>query len=199
MRQFLLSILVIFHFDSYAQTDIKNNNFDKIILEVEGDLNNDKLLDKVSIKQDTLNKYAPYRFQIFFKELNGKSKLIVSSTKLILPQYPEATLGFSNGNGLSSVTIKKGILCVSFELLRGHYEHKFRYKEGNFELIGYSYIASDGLGLIETIDYNLVTGIRVAKTERYDIDKLIRYEKKKLLIRPLPKLQDINPLEDEGY
>ena len=199
MKQFFLTILIIFHFDSYAQTDNKYNNFDKIIMEVEGDLNNDKLLDKVSITQDTLNKYAPYRLQIFFKELNGKSKLIVSSTKLIEPQYPDGTNGFSNGNGLSSVIIKKGILSISFKLLRGHYEHKFRYKNGNFELMGYSYGASDGLGLTETIDFNLLTGIRIKKKERYDIDKLISCEKKKLLIRPLPKLQDINPLEDEGY
>ena len=47
-----------------------------------------------------------------------------------------------------------------------------------------------------TIDFNLSTGIRIEKLERYDTDKLLSYKKKKVLIRPLPKLQDIKAMDD---
>lgn len=47
--------------------------------------------------------------------------------------------------------------------------------------------------------YNLSTGVRIEKLERYDTDKLLSYKKKKILIRPLPKLQDITAMENELY
>jgi hypothetical protein len=166
---------------------------------VEGDLNKDKLVDKVVITQDTLNENAPYRLQVFFKEANGQSKLIASSTKIIEPQYPDGRDGYSLGNRFSDVTIKYGVLSVNFELLRGHYEHKFRFQNGNFELIGFSMAYSDGVNAVTTTDFNLSTGIRTEKKERYDIEKVISNTKKKILIRPLPKLQDVVPMENELY
>ena len=80
MKQLLLTFLIIFQLDSSAQTDTSKLNFDHKIMEVAGDLNKDSLVDKVVVTQDTLNENAPYRLQIFFKETNGLSKLIVTST-----------------------------------------------------------------------------------------------------------------------
>ena len=37
------------------------------------------------------------------------------------------------------------------------------------------------------------------KTESYETDKVISNTKKNILIRPLPKLRDIEPLEKELY
>jgi hypothetical protein len=199
MKQLLLIILIIFQLDSFAQTDTSNHNFDYRVREIEGDLNKDNLVDKVAITQDTLNENAPYRLQIFFKEPNGQLKLIVSSTKIIEPQYPDGRDGYITGNGFSDVTIKNGVLSVNFELLRGHYEHKFRFQNENFELIGFSMVYSDGLGVLTTTDFNLSTGIRIEKTERYDTGKILSNTKKKILIRPLPKLQDVVPMENELY
>jgi hypothetical protein len=198
MKQIFLTILIIFQLDSFAQTDTNNYNFDHKIMEVEGDLNKDNLVDKVVITQDTLSANAPYRLQIFFKERNGQLKLFVSSTKIIEPQYPDGRDGYRTGNGFSDVTIKNGVLSVNFELLRGHYEHKFRFQNGDFELIGFSMVYSDGLGVMTTTDFNLSTGIRIEKTERYDTDKVLSNTKKKILI-PLPKLQDVVPMENELY
>ena len=199
MRQIILTILFLFQLDSFAQTITKDYNFTHKIMEISGDLNKDSLTDKVIVTQDTLNENAPYKLQIFFKEPSGQSKLIVTSIKIIEPQYPQGRDGYRTGNGFSDVTIKNGILSVNFELLRGHYEHKFRFQKGNFELIGFSEVSSDGHGVMQTTDYNLSTGIRVEKSERYDSDKILSNKKKKILIRPLPRLQDVVPMDNDLY
>ena len=167
-------------------------------MEVLGDLNKDNLTDKVIVTQDTLNENAPYRLQVFFKEQNGQSKLIATSIKLIAPEYPNGKDGYRE-TGFSEITIKKGILSVNIELTRGHFEHKFRFQNGNFELIGFSKVNSDGHGELTTIDYNLSTGIRIEKSERYDTSEVLSNKKKKILIRPLPKLQEVIPMENELY
>ena len=199
MKELLLPILFLFQIDSFAQKKTEKYNFSHQVIEVRGDLNKDNLVDKVIVTQDTLNENAPYRLQVFFKEPGGAFKLIVTSTKLIEPQYPNGKNGWVTGNGFSDITIKNGILSVNFELLRGHFEHKFRFQNRNFELIGFSYGNSDGQGVISTTDFNLSTGIRIEKSERYDTDKILSNRKKKILIRPLPKLQDLIPLENELY
>lgn len=199
MRQFILTILILFQLDSFAQTDTVNYNFDHKIMEVIGDLNKDNLPDKVIVTQDTLNENAPYRLQVFFKEPNGEFKLIVTTTKIIEPQYPNGRNSYQTGNGFSSITIENGILSVNFKLLRGHFVHKFRFQNGNFELIGFSEAYSDGLGVMTIIDFNLSTGVRIEKSERYDTDKVLSNTKKKIMIRPLPKLQDITPMKNRLY
>ena len=55
MKQLLLTFLIIFQLDSSAQTDTSKLNFHYKIMEVEGDLNKDSLVDKVVVIQDTLN------------------------------------------------------------------------------------------------------------------------------------------------
>ncbi|MGF2414650.1 MAG: hypothetical protein ACQUYJ_20100, partial [Ferruginibacter sp.] len=87
----------------------------------------------------------------------------------------------------------------SNQLLRGNFEHQFRFQNGNFELIGFSKVSSDGQGTITSIDFNLSTGLRIETRERYDTDKVLSRSKKKVVIRPLPKLQEFTPLENEWY
>jgi hypothetical protein len=196
MKTLLLIILLLFQVGSFAQTDTSKYNFDRKVMEIEGDLNNDSLMDRVIVTQDTLNEIAPYRLQVFFKELDGQLKLIATSIKIIEAQYPDGRNAYKIGNGFIDVTIKNGILSVNFELLRGHYEHKFRFQNGNFELIGFSMVDSDALGEMTTTDFNLSTGIRIEKAEQYDSNKISRRTKKKILVRPLPKLQDLVPMEN---
>jgi len=198
MKQLILTIFILLQLDSFAQTDTTNYKFDHKVIEVIGDLNKYSLPDKVIVTQDTLNENSPYRVQVFFKEPNGQFKLIVTTTKIIEPQYPDGRDGYRTDD-FSDVTINKGVLSVNFQLLRGHFEYKFRYQNGNFELIGFSEGYSDGQGVVSSTDFNLSTGIRIEKSERYDIDKILSYKKKKILIRPLPKLQDIKPFENELY
>jgi len=198
MRQFILTLFILFQLNTYAQTKTDKFNFDHKIIEVLGDLNKDNVTDKAIVTQDTLNENSPYRLQVFFKEPNGKFKLIATSIKVIAPEFPNGRDGYREV-GFSDISIKKGVLSVNIELTRGHFEHKFRFQNGNFELIGFSQVYSDGHGIMTTIDFNLSTGIRIEKSERYDTDKILSNKKRKIMIRPLPKLQDVIPMENELY
>lgn len=199
MKKLILLILLFICVDAFSQTKNTKDTFTFLVTKVIGDLNKDNLEDKVIVTQDTINQKSPYKFQIFFAQPNGEFKLIATSTKIIAPQYPDGRDGYKTGDGFSDITVEKGVVSINFELLRGHFEHKFRFQNGNFELIGFSRVSSDGRGTIYITDFNLSTGVRIEKEERYDIDKVISYSKKKILIRPLPKLQDVEPLENELY
>lgn len=199
MKHILLILLLLTQLTSYSQTVAPKYNFSYKVMEVEGDLNKDSLPDKAIVTQDTVHENAPYRLQVFFKEPSGQYKLIVTSTKIIEPQYPDGRDGYRTGDEFGEVSINKGILGIRFDLLRGNYEHKFRFQKGNFELIGYTEYLSDGQGVMRSIDFNLSTGVRIEKLERYDTDKLLSQKTKKILIRPLPKLQDLVPGGNELY
>jgi len=135
---------------------------------------------------------------VFFKKPIGQFKLIVPSTEIIEPQYPNGKDGYKTGNSFSDVRIKNCVLSVNFELLRGLRNINFRFQNGHFELIGFSEVHSDGEGVMTTTDFKLSSGIRIEKSECYDTDKVLNYTKK-ILIRPLPKLEAITPMENELY
>ena len=199
LRRILPQFFLFFQFTCFAQTDSTKLLFNHLVMEVQGDLNHDGIDDKVIVTQDTLHEMAPYRFQVFFVDKDGFSKLIVTTSKLIEPQYPNGREGYQKGNGFSDVTIQKGVLRVNNVLLRGNFSHTFRFQHGNFELIGFSETYSDGNGVLTTIDFNLSTGVRIVKLERCDTNKQIRKSKKKIIIRTLPKLQDLIPFDNELY
>ena len=196
MTKFITLFFLFFSAILFAQKD----NFNKTITKVKGDLNKDGLVDYVQVLQDTLSKTAPYKLEIYFAEANGSFKKIVSTTKAIDAQYPDGRNGYYNGNSFYKINVIKGILSIQNELIRGNFEHKFRYQNGNFELIGFSEVYSDGQGTMGTIDFNLSTGIRIKTTEPYGEENFPKTNtKKKILIRPLPKLQDFAPFENEYY
>ncbi|RUT72024.1 hypothetical protein D0817_04870 [Flavobacterium cupreum] len=196
MPKFISLFFLLFPIALLAQKD----NFNKKIIKVNGDLNKDGLADYVLVSQDTLSDNAPYLLEIYFAESNGHFKRVLSSVKAIDPAFPEGRKGYYNGNAFSDITIKKGILSINNELLRGHYEHKFRYQHNNFELIGFSEVYSDGQGTMGTIDFNLSTGIRIKKTEPYGEDDFpVTKTQKKIIIRPLPKLKDFAPFKTEYF
>ena len=201
MKKLILLPLLLICVNTFSQTTSKKDTFTLLVTKVLGDLNKDNLEDKVVVTQDTINENAPYKLQIFFAQPNGQFKLIATSTKIIAPQYPNGRVGYRTGDGFLDVTIIKGIVSVNFGLLRGHFEHKFRFQNGNFELIGFSSVSSDGQGKMYTTDFNLSTGIRIEKIENYgeDDDGVSSNIKKKILIRPLPKIQDVEPYENELY
>lgn len=189
-------LFLFFSVTLFAQKD----NFNKEITKVKGDLNKDGLIDYVQVLQDTLNETFPYKLEIYFAQTNGSFNRIVSTAKAIDPQYPQGKKGYYNGNSFYEIKIMKGILIISNELIRGNFEHKFRYQNGNFELIGFSEVYSDGQGTMGTIDFNLSTGIRIKRTEPYGEDNFpVTNTKKKIAIKPLPKLQDFAPFITEYY
>lgn len=190
LKNFLSILSIIAFCPLYAQ------NFSIPVSKATGDLNKDGLEDLVTVMQDTVHENAPYRIAVFFGVADEEYKPVVSSDRLIEPQYPDGRDGYRYGNGFEGVEIKKGILIVNNSLLRGHFEYKFRYQNGNFELIGYTSTSSDGVGRIYSEDFNLSTGERFLREENYETGKTVRNEKTKKLIRPLPKLQDMKAFED---
>lgn len=197
----IITLLLVFITSSLiAQKNKQTDEFIVQIKKVKGDLNKDNLADLVVVTQDTINEKAPYKLSVFFAQPNGTFKEIVSTTKAIDVQYPEGKNGYYNGQSFYDISIEKGILIISNELTRGNFEHKFRYQNNNFELIGFSETYSDGQGTIGMVDFNLSTGIRVSTTERYDdSDEKPTKNQKKILIRPLPKLQNFTPFATEFY
>jgi len=195
MPKFIFPFVFLFSVMLSAQ-----NNFTKEITKVKGDLNKDGLIDYAQVLQDTISETAPYKLEIYFAETNGTFKKIISTIKAIDPQFPEGRNGYYNGNSFYEITIIKGILSIHNELIRGNFEHKFRYQNGNFELIGFSQVYSDGQGTMGMVDFNLSTGIRIKTTEPYGEDDFPKTKKQtKMMIRPLPKLQDFTPFKTEYF
>lgn len=177
---------------------IAQENFNVVVSIAKGDLNKDLLADSVVVTQDTIADTSPYRLEIFFAKKGGGYELNIRTDQAINEQRPSGKDGYRDGYGFSEVTIKAGVIDLHCQTLRGGFQHKFRYQNGNFELIGFSYETSDPLGL-STGDFNLSTGVYL-KTEGYDdSDKKSNKRRKIIRISPLPKLKDFVPYSNDLY
>lgn len=150
----LYFVFTLFIFVNYKAQN-SNSIFNQTVFEVKGDLNKDNLIDVVTVKENTKSKYNPYQLEIKFKNANGEFTPIFLSDKAVANKFPygdqrtEVTL--------ENLEIKNGILIFSNQLIRGRLIHKFRFQNGNFELIGYTFHNASP-GFIEYVDYNLSTG-----------------------------------------
>jgi len=97
------------------------------------------------------------------------------------------------------ISIKSGSLIISEELTRGHYEHKFRFQRGRFELIGFTQAYSDGQGIVYMTDYNLTTGVLLETSERYDTGKRLSKKRKVLKVNFSPDLLTFKPYTTDIY
>jgi hypothetical protein len=196
MHHSLSFVFIFFSSVLFAQTDSLLSDFDYPVAEVLGDLNKDSLPDKVVVEQDTTAFTWPYRIQVFFAQPDGRFQLIASSEKLIVAQYPDGRDGFLEGGGFSEVTITNGLLSVNYGLLRGHYEHEFRFQNNHLELVGFK---SGGVnaGKVEVIDFNLYSGVRSKQVYHISIDKPFLNFTEKVIIRPLPRFEDVIPFTEK--
>lgn len=193
-KYLIIAILVLLPWVLYSQSIGIEDRFDNLVFVVKGDLNKDKIPDSVVVLQDTLNEVSPYRLKIFLTKPDKKYFLSVQSDSAIDPKFPDGKDGYRNGVNFIDITIMSGILSINCELTRGHYEHKFRYQYGNFELIGYTEVSSNGHGVMYSTDLNLSTGELIEISERYDTDKLLSKKRKIIKIKSLPKLQNFTTL-----
>lgn len=193
-----IALYTILCFASFKALATHNGNYIPV-KDTTGDLNKDGIPDIVKVSQDTTAETAPYRLQIFFATPDKQYTLFLTSDSAIVPDFPEGREGWRTGTNFSDIAITNGILIITTELLRGSYQHKFRYQKNKFELIGFTEVSSDGQGNMHSIDFNLSTGIRMTTTERYDVDDVKPTVKKdRLNLKTLPDLKTFTPFAANG-
>ena len=186
---------------------IKNKNkYTYVVREEKGDLNHDGKIDRVTVKMDTIDETRPLRLQIFLSQPNGKPALATSSDKIIEPQYPSENQGKFNGYQIPSFFIENGILKMWSEIKGGNITYHFKYNKGNFELIyvdKLTYNATKGYIDENTIftetKFDLITGIRTESDEKLGSTKPLAVRKKRVFIKPLPKIQDVKFSDKDLY
>ena len=100
MRKLSLSLILLLLFTGsylYSQKMVSKDNFTFQVQKEEGDLNNDKIDDKIVLEMDLVDESRPLRLQIFLSQPDKKLKIVVSSTKIIESQYPVDKKGEHNG------------------------------------------------------------------------------------------------------
>lgn len=195
---FALFILMFVPMYLLAQKGKVNDNYSYQVRNEYSDLNNDGKEDKVLVTMDTIDETRPLKLQIFLSQPDGKLILAVSSTKIIEPQYPSENIGKFNGFQIPSFFIEHGILQMRSEIENGNITYDFKYKNGNFELIHVSKLINnsteayvDEYTTFTDTQFDLVTGIRTETDDQLVSNKPLAIRKNKVLIRPLPKIQDM--------
>jgi hypothetical protein len=203
---YFIVILISVPMNLFAQSSKSKDNYTYQVREENGDLNNDGKMDKIIVKMDTVDETRPLRLQIFLSEPNGKLTLAVSSTKIIEPQYPVENQGKFNGYQIPDFFIEKGILKMWSEIKGGNITYDFKYSNGNFELIYVDKLTNnatkgytDKNTIFTETKFDLVTGIRTETDEISGSSKALKVRKKRVLIRPLPKIQDFKFSDKELY
>lgn len=205
-NMYLYFVLILIPMGLLAQSNKSIDNYSYQVREENGDLNNDGKMDKIIVKMDTVDETRPLRLQIFLSQPNGKLTLAVSSTKIIEPQYPVENKGEFNGYQIPSFFIEKGILKMWSEIKGGNITYDFKYQNGNFELIYVNKLTNnatkgytDENTIFTEAKFDLVTGVRTETDEVSGLAKALEVRKKRILVRPLPKIQDFKFSDKELY
>lgn len=203
---YFIFILISVPMNLSAQSIKTKDNYTYQVREENGDLNNDGKMDKITVKMDTVDETRPLRLQIFLSQPNGKLTLAVSSTQIIEPQYPVENQGEFNGYQIPDFFIENGILKMWSEIKSGNITYDFKYQNGNFELIYVNKLTNnatkgytDENTIFTETKFDLVTGIRTETDEISGSAKALKARKKRVLIRPLPKIQDFKFSDKEFY
>lgn len=206
MYLYFVFILISIPMSLLAQSNKSIDNYSYQVRDENGDLNNDGKMDKIIVKMDTVDETRPLRLQIFLSQPNGKLTLAVSSTKIIEPQYPVENKGEFNGYQIPSFFIEKGILKMWSEIKGGNITYDFKYQNGNFELIYVNKLTNnatkgytDENTIFTEAKFDLVTGVRTETDEVSGLAKALEVRKKRILVRPLPKIQDFKFSDKELY
>lgn len=205
-NMYLYFVLILIPMGLLAQSNKSIDNYSYQVRDENGDLNNDGKMDKIILKMDTIDETRPLRLQIFLSQPNGKLTLAVSSTKIIEPQYPVENKGEFNGYQIPSFFIEKGILKMWSEIKGGNITYDFKYQNGNFELIYVNKLTNnatkgytDENTIFTEAKFDLVTGVRTETDEVSGLAKALEVRKKRILVRPLPKIQDFKFSDKELY
>lgn len=194
MRKIILILFALISFVAMAQQKENIDHFTIQIREELGDLNKDGLPDKTVILMDTVNANQPLKLEIYFQQADGKFKLFFSSTNIFNPQYPNGKYG---GDQIPYAFIEDGYLVIYSEIKDFHYQDKFRFNKGNFELVNFSSVIWGGKDYTIETEFDLLKGIKTEVTQALGSEDILKKEEKKLLIKPLPTIQNFRTLESK--
>lgn len=197
LKQIFTINLILISLVANGQQKTSASTFTVPVREENGDLNGDGLADQVVIKMDTADITRPLQLEVFFQQKDSKYKLVASSTKLLARQYDKD--GKYAGNALPDVVIDNGILNILTERTGNHSQHQFKFQNGNFELIHYFNVIWDGKNTTTETKFDLVTDNYSVESQQLGSDKVTVLEKKKIVVKPLPKLQDFVPFANQLY
>jgi hypothetical protein len=162
-----------------------------------GDLNGDNVADLAAVVEwkdtieelrpdKTVNLGSPRILLIFFKNFKTGSFDLVLQHNTFIIRYGE---GGMDPEAYNKVSIKNKVLDISYVLLRGHAEYKFRYQQGDFYLIGATTGGESG-GQIDYWDINFLT--KKAKHESGGIsDEKLKLKWVNVPVQQLKKLKDL--------
>jgi hypothetical protein len=174
MFQKFLFLFLLISTLSYAQTNLKAYipAGDKLDTLTRGDLNKDGIDDIVMVtgaKENDHQTETAHTLTILFGKPDGTFKFHTKSTTAVIPQNKYWYCFFS------SISIKKGVLIIEHEYMRGGCTHIFRYQNGGFYLIGASSQSGDAENF-GSIEYNLSTGKYISTWESGTSDDKTRKE-----------------------
>lgn len=177
---------IIFSTFCFAQKEFQPKG-SEIIQTVDGDLDGDKIPEKVIVynTKDTTDLGNIRELQIL-KKINGKWSILEKSRNVIL----ESRGGGMMGDPYQDMEIKKGILEITQaggSSWKWGYTDKYRFQNGQFELIGYSSSSGKPEEYWTDVDFNLSTGQlkfekEVENTQEYGKSKNETFIKKGLKI-----------------
>ena len=189
-----INFLILILFTSYL-TAQEASNFNHLVLTRVGYLNKDKVLDSITIKQDTINKFRPYRLEIYLSKKKVGKILSISTDKAITPEYFQGSNGMEKEKSFSDIEIRNYILTIKHDYENEHKEHSFRLRGNKFKLIKYYSIKSDNSGKIyyETINFNSL--IRKTKTVSSSNHRVLNENEYKLRMNSR-YLRDLNMVSE---
>lgn len=156
-----------------------------------GDLNKDGLDDLVMVYQPEklLKKEnsAVRTLRILLMQNDGKYTLAAESNGAVAGES-------MNNTYFSGLEIKKGLLIINHDFIRGGAVHKYRYQNGGFYLIGGESHYGDA-SYHSGIDYNLSTGKYISTYDNWDDNKDLPKSSKKEGSQKLTTLPNIETFE----
>ncbi|WP_062702610.1 hypothetical protein [Chryseobacterium indologenes] len=156
-----------------------------------GDLNKDGLEDVVLVyENEKLLKHERNEkriLRILLKQPDGQYIMTAESSGAVAGEN-------MNNVFFSGIEIKKGLLIINHDFLRGGAVHKYRYQNNGFYLIGAEFRSGDA-SHYSGIDYNLSTGKYIAEFENSESDPQLPKSYKKEGIKKISPLPEIESYE----
>jgi hypothetical protein len=168
----------------------------EILEEIEGDLDNDGISEKVILYETGKEIHLGTERQIcIYKKNNNTWQLWKNSASAILGSEQ----GGMMGDPFDGITIDRNCIVISHfggSRSKWEYTHSYKYQKGDFRLIGVKVIAITPCEEFELFEYNLSNGEIKYEKELQDCDNgSPKIEKKKMIkkLETLPSMDGFSP------